>query len=73
MEVKYNATRKVVLKGADAIVFVADSQRAMREANLESFANMKDNLLSNNINIEDISLVLQYNKETFLTCFQLMN
>lgn len=61
-QVKYNATRKVVLKGADAIVFVADSQRAMREANLESFANMKDNLLSNNINLEDISLVLQYNK-----------
>lgn len=61
-QVKYNATRKVVLKGADAIVFVADSQRAMREANLESFANMKDNLLSNNINFEDIPLVLQYNK-----------
>ncbi|MEK6652769.1 MAG: GTPase domain-containing protein [Nitrospirota bacterium] len=61
-QVKYNATRKVVLKGADAIVFVADSQRAMREANMESFANMKDNLLSNNINFEDISLVLQYNK-----------
>lgn len=61
-QVKYNATRKIVLKGADAIVFVADSQRAMREANLESFANMKDNLLSNNINFEDIPLVLQYNK-----------
>lgn len=61
-QVKYNATRKVVLKGADAVVFVADSQKAMRDANLESFANMKDNLLLNNINPQDIPLVLQYNK-----------
>ena len=61
-QVKYNATRKVVLKGADAVVFVADSQREMREANIESFANMKENLLSNNINPDDIPVVLQYNK-----------
>ncbi|TAL28266.1 MAG: hypothetical protein EPN94_00610 [Nitrospirae bacterium] len=61
-QVKYDATRKVVLKGADAIIFVADSQKAMRDANLESFANMKNNLLSNNINPQDIPLVLQYNK-----------
>lgn len=61
-QVKYNATRKVVLKGADAVVFVADSQREMKEANIESFANMKENLLSNNINPDDIPVVLQYNK-----------
>ncbi len=61
-QVKYNATRKVVLKGADAVVFVADSQREMKEANIESFNNMRENLLSNNINPDDISLVLQYNK-----------
>lgn len=61
-QVKYNATRKVVLKGADAIVFVADSQREMRESNMESFQNMKENLIANNINPEEISIVLQYNK-----------
>lgn len=61
-QVKYNATRKIVLKGADAVVFVADSQREMREANLESFSNMRDNLISNNINPDDIIIVIQYNK-----------
>jgi signal recognition particle receptor subunit beta len=61
-QVKYNATRKVVLKGADAVVFVADSQREMREANLESFVNMRENLTSNNINPDDIPILLQYNK-----------
>jgi hypothetical protein len=61
-QVRYNATRKVVLKGADAVVFVADSQRDMRDQNIESFENMRDNLISNNINPDEISLVLQYNK-----------
>jgi mutual gliding-motility protein MglA len=61
-QVRYNATRKVVLKGADAVVFVADSQREMREQNIESFMNMRDNLFSNNINPDDIPVILQYNK-----------
>jgi hypothetical protein len=61
-QVRYNATRKVVLKGADAVVFVADSQREMRDQNIESFENMRDNLISNNINPDEISVVLQYNK-----------
>ena len=61
-QVRYNATRKVVLKGADAVVFVADSQREMREQNIESFTNMRDNLFSNNINPDDIPVILQYNK-----------
>ena len=61
-QVRYNATRKVVLKGADAVVFVADSQRDMRDQNIESFENMRDNLISNNINPDEISIVLQYNK-----------
>jgi signal recognition particle receptor subunit beta len=61
-QVRYNATRKVVLKGADAVVFVADSQREMREQNIESFTNMRDNLYSNNINPDDIPIILQYNK-----------
>ncbi len=61
-QVRYNATRKLVLKGADAIVFVADSQTAMKDANVESLQNMKENLIANNIKPEEIPLVLQYNK-----------
>ncbi|MBI5101609.1 MAG: GTPase domain-containing protein [Nitrospirae bacterium] len=61
-QVRYNATRKVVLKGADAVVFVADSQREMREQNIESFANMRENLAANNINPDEVPVVLQYNK-----------
>ncbi len=61
-QVRYNATRKIVLKGADAVIFVADSQVEMREQNLESFENMIENLLSNNINPDNIPIALQYNK-----------
>src|ERR1700690_2548448 len=61
-QVRYNATRKVVLKGVDGILFVADSQRELREQNIESFANMRDNLIANNINPDEIPVVLQYNK-----------
>jgi hypothetical protein len=61
-QVKYNATRRLVLKGADAVVFVADSQREVREQNIESFINMKENLLANNLNPAEIPVILQYNK-----------
>jgi signal recognition particle receptor subunit beta len=61
-QIRYNATRKLVLKGADAVVFVADSQKDLKEQNMESFANMRENLLSNNVNPDEIPVVLQYNK-----------
>ena len=61
-QVRYNATRKLVLKGADAIVFVADSQNEMRDQNLESIKNMRENLIANNINPDDIPIILQFNK-----------
>lgn len=61
-QVRYNATRKLVLKGADAVVFVADSQREMREQNLESIRNMRENLIANNINPDEIPIMLQFNK-----------
>lgn len=61
-QIRYNATRKLVLKGADAVVFVADSQRDMREQNLESWANMRENLVANNLNPDEIPVVLQFNK-----------
>lgn len=61
-QVRYNSTRKLVLKGADAVVFVADSQRTMKEQNIESLQNMRENLIENNIDPDDIPVVLQYNK-----------
>jgi len=61
-QVFYNTTRKLVLKGVDGIVFVADSQNAMMEANLESLKNLRDNLTELGVKIEDIPLVMQFNK-----------
>ena len=61
-QVFYDSTRKLVLKGADGLVFVADSQELMEQANLESFENLKSNLIFHNQNIEEIPLVFQYNK-----------
>jgi signal recognition particle receptor subunit beta len=61
-QIYYNATRKLVLKGVDALVFVADSGRGMMEENLESFQNLRDNLREHGLNLEDVPLVLQYNK-----------
>jgi len=61
-QVKYNKTRKLVLQGVDAIVFVADSQKNRREANIESFRNLQENLLAQNRNIEELPIVYEYNK-----------
>ena len=61
-QVFYNTTRKLVLKGVDGIVFVADSQMAMLDANLESFKNLRENLGEIGLSIDEIPLVLQLNK-----------
>jgi signal recognition particle receptor subunit beta len=61
-QVFYNETRKLVLKGADAVVFVADSQASMVESNRESFDNLMENLRENEIDTNDIPIVIQYNK-----------
>ncbi len=61
-QVFYNATRKLVLKGADAIVFVADSEVGKMEENKESLANLRANLAEYHLNLDDIPWVLQYNK-----------
>jgi signal recognition particle receptor subunit beta len=61
-QVFYNTTRKLVLKGVDGVVFVADSQIAMLDANVESFSNLKENLAEIGLDIDDIPLVLQLNK-----------
>lgn len=61
-QVHYNSTRKLVLTGADGIVFVADSQRARREANVESFQNLQDNLREQGLSLDRLPHLLQYNK-----------
>ncbi len=61
-QVFYNTTRKLVLKGVDGIVFVADSQRPMAEANAESFRNLGENLGELGLDVASMPLVLQYNK-----------
>jgi signal recognition particle receptor subunit beta len=61
-QVFYNTTRKLVLKGVDGIVFVADSQRAMKDANVESLNNLRSNLAEIGLKLEDLPLVFQYNK-----------
>ena len=62
-QVQYNATRRVVLAGADAVVFVADSRRPAAKENQAAFENMKVNLLANRLVPEKVPLVVQYNKQ----------
>src|SRR5215510_257414 len=62
-QVQYNATRRVVLAGADAVVFVADSRRPSAKENQAAFENMKVNLLANRLVPEKVPLVFQYNKQ----------
>jgi mutual gliding-motility protein MglA len=61
-QVIYNATRQLVLRSVDGIVFVADSQWEKMEENVESFKNLSDNLALQNMAIDDVPCVLEYNK-----------
>ncbi len=61
-QVFYNATRKLVLKGVDGIVFVADSQEPMLDANIESLENLQENLEEQKLNLNKLPWVIQYNK-----------
>jgi len=61
-QVFYNATRKLVLKGVDGVVFVADSQLAAMDANIESLRNLEDNLAELNLGLDRVPFVFQYNK-----------
>ena len=61
-QVIYNTTRQLVLRGVDGIVFVSDSQYEKMQENIESFANLEDNLRTLKMNLADIPYVLQYNK-----------
>ena len=61
-QVFYNETRKLVLKGADGIVFVADSQETMSGANVEAFKNLEENLRAHGLNLSEMPHVIQFNK-----------
>ena len=61
-QVKYNATRKLVLRGVDGVVFVGDSAVVRREKTILSLENLKENLATYNKDIFELPLVLQYNK-----------
>jgi hypothetical protein len=61
-QVFYNATRRLVLKGVDGVVFVADSQAIAQEANAESLENLKSNLGELGLRLEEVPIVYQYNK-----------
>jgi len=61
-QVYYNASRKLILKGVDGVVFVADSQIERMEANIESMQNLYDNMAQHGYNLTSIPFVIQYNK-----------
>mgnify|MGYP001820032784 CR=1 FL=1 len=61
-QVFYDASRKLILKGVDGVVFVSDSQEARMDANVESLKNLEDNLEENGFDLKSIPYVLQFNK-----------
>ncbi len=61
-QVLYNESRKMVLKGVDGVVFVADSMEVQQLPNKESLQNLRENLHEDNLNLEELPLVIQYNK-----------
>ena len=62
-QVYYNATRRLVLQGADGVVFVADSQARQLDESLESLQNLQSNLLEHGVDVRTVPLVMQYNKQ----------
>lgn len=70
-QVYYNSTRKVVLRGVDGVVFVADSQRSRMAENLESLQNLRQNLQEYGLNLDEMPFVLQYNKRDMDNLFTL--
>jgi hypothetical protein len=61
-QVYYDASRKLILRGVDGVVFVADSQSSRFDANIESLYNLHDNLEDYKLSVDDLPFVIQYNK-----------
>ena len=66
-QVFYDASRKLILKGVDGVIFVADSQEARMDANVESMRNLEENLNENGFDLKTIPYVLQFNKRDLPT------
>ncbi|TKJ43996.1 gliding-motility protein MglA [candidate division TA06 bacterium B3_TA06] len=62
IHVSLTASRRIILRGADGLIFVADSQRERREDNVESVKNLKEDLATPNLKLSDVPYVMQYNK-----------
>ncbi len=69
-QVFYDASRKLILKGVDGVVFVADRQRARAEANVESLQNLDKNLKEHGYDLATLPYVLQFNKRDLPTAMQ---
>ena len=61
-QVMHNATRRIVLQGADGVAFIADSQLSEIQGNADSFRNLMENLKANGLDLRDLPLVIQFNK-----------
>lgn len=72
-QVFYDASRKLILKGVDGVVFVADSQMERMEANSESLDNLRKNLQEQGYNLDAIPFVIQYNKRDLPSAVRSMN
>ena len=70
-QVFYDASRKLILKGVDGVVFVADSQEARMDANIESIRNLKENLREHGVSVDKVPYVLQINKRDLPTAVAL--
>ena len=70
-QVFYDASRKLILKGVDGIVFVADSQIERMEANIESLENLRDNLTEQGYDLDKLPYVVQYNKRDLPNAIQM--
>src|SRR5687768_6125173 len=70
-QVFYDASSKLILKGVDGVVFVADSQLARMEANLESMENLRSNLAEQGYSLDNLPFVVQFNKRDMPGCVPL--
>jgi signal recognition particle receptor subunit beta len=66
-QVFYDASRKLILRGVDGVVFVADSQRERMEANIESIRNLEENLREHGLDLKTLPYALQFNKRDLPT------
>lgn len=61
-QVMHNSTRRIVLSGTDAVAFIADAQPSARQANFDYWRNMTENLKDNGMNVDEVPIVIQFNK-----------